>query len=32
MVTGHSGGDVIAFIDAIAHQIVLQEKGLKLKA
>jgi protease I len=27
MVTGHSGGDVNAFIDAIAHQIVLQEKG-----
>jgi protease I len=27
MVTGHSGGDVNAFIDAIAHQIVLQETG-----
>lgn len=32
MVTGHSGGDVNAFIDAIAHQIVLQEQGLKLRA
>jgi protease I len=30
MVTGHSGGDVNAFIDAIAHQIVLQEKGESL--
>jgi protease I len=32
MVTGHSGGDANAFIDAIAHQIVLQEQGLKLRA
>ncbi|MBW4537443.1 MAG: DJ-1/PfpI family protein [Pleurocapsa minor HA4230-MV1] len=32
MVTGHSGGDVNAFIDAIAQQIVLKEQGLKLKA
>lgn len=28
LVTGRSGHDVYAFIDAIAHQITLQEKGL----
>jgi protease I len=32
MVTGRSGGDVNAFIDAIAQQIVLQEQGLSLLA
>jgi protease I len=30
LVTGRSGHDVNAFIDAIAHQIALQEKGLPL--
>ena len=30
LVTGRSGGDVHKFIDAIAHQITLQEKGLPL--
>ena len=30
MVTGRAGGDVNAFIDAIASQIVLQEQGLQL--
>jgi protease I len=32
MVTGRSGGDVNAFIDAIAQQIVRQEQGLSLLA
>lgn len=32
LVTGRSGHDVNAFIDAIAQQIVLQEKGLSLLA
>jgi protease I len=30
LVTGRSGHDVHAFIDAIVHQITLQEKGLPL--
>jgi protease I len=32
MVTGRSGGDVNAFIEAIAQQIALQEQGLSLLA